>query len=285
MSVTAWATRTRSGHESSFSLRFSGGRVWKRVCCGAVLAMVLILFVSSAWGDESANEAFKEANDLYLEGNYGRAVEIYERLVNRDHISHEDLYYNLGNAYFKLGKLGYAIYNYERTLKVEPDHERAAHNLDVARGVAKKRAGDKVVGAAGKPFWMRTVKLITPGALSIWFLVLWYLCFGLLISLFFLRRGVFRVLAISGSSLFGVAALVFGLLLAGRAHVERSWPQGIVLQKVVEVREGPRSNATSAFQIHYGLKVRLLESDMEWYRIRLANGLEGWVRRRTVGRL
>lgn len=239
----------------------------------------------NSFGASSPKDLFNKANDAYLEGKYEVAVGLYERLALHRKIVHEDLFYNLGNAYFKLGKLGYAIYNYEKALKVAPNFTQAKHNLDLAREIAVKQAGDKVVGAIGEPFWVRTVKFFTPLWMSVWFLVFWYLCFGMLVFLFFLKKGVFRVLAASGSGLFGVAALLFGLLLVGRAHYDKNMPEGVVLQKVVEVREGPRSNAVSSFKIHHGLKVRLLEADMEWYKIQLANGLEGWVERRTIGKL
>jgi hypothetical protein len=191
----------------------------------------------------------------------------------------------LGNAYYKIGDFGLAIYNYERALKLDPDMADAAYNLDIARQMARQRADDKVVGSKGAPFWVRMVKALTPGGLVIWFLIFWYLSFGLLIALLYLGRGVWRVLSISGASLFGVAALIFGMLLAGRVYLEKNLPQGIVTQAVVEVLEGPRENAATAFKIHSGLKVQILESDVEWYKIQLSNGLEGWVKRKHVGRL
>lgn len=251
--------------------------------CAVVLTFVF--FSNHAAADDSPGSFFKRANDAYLEGRYEVAAGLYERIVLHQKVFHEDVFYNLGNAYFRIGELGRAVYNYERALKIAPGHESARFNLETAREAAKRKAGDEVVGAVGEPFWVRMVCALTPKSIVIWFLLFWYLCFGFLISLFFLKKGVKRVLAASGGSLLGIAALMFGLMLAGRSHYERNRPQGIVLQNVVEVREGPRSNAVSAFKIHQGLKVRLLESDMDWYKIQLANGLEGWVERRTIGKL
>jgi tetratricopeptide (TPR) repeat protein len=250
---------------------------------GLVLGLSLLLATGSAYA--SSQEVFRKANAAYEEGRIADSVRLYEKLAQRREIADADLYYNLGNAYYKMGKLGLAIYNYERALRLDPDMSDARYNLDVARKTALDRAGDKVVGATQEPFWVRMVKAMTPTGLSIWFLVFWYLTFGLLIALFYLGRGAWRVLAVSGSSLFGVAALVFGLLLAGRVYLEKTVPQGIVIRQKVEVLEGPRENAATAFKVHSGLKVRILESDVEWYKIQLSNGLEGWVKRKQVGRL
>jgi SH3-like domain-containing protein len=75
-----------------------------------------------------------------------------------------------------------------------------------------------------------------------------------------------------------------GSLLAGRAHLDRV-PFGVVLPDAVAVKEGADVNYRTSFDLHAGLRVRLLERDQDWLRIRLANGLEGWVRERDVGRL
>ncbi len=251
--------------------------------CATVLA--LLCFSNSVAAGDSPGSLFNRANDAYLEGRYEVAAGLYERIVLHQNIFHEDVFYNLGNAYFRIGQLGRAVYNYERALQIAPGHKSAAFNLEIAREASKRKAGDEVVGPLMDPFWVRMVSALTPKTMVFWFLLFWYLCFGFLVSLYFLKKGVKRVLAASGGSLFGIAALVFGLLLAGRFHYDRNVPQGIVLENVVEVREGPRSNAVSSFKIHQGLKIRLLESDMEWYKIQLANGLEGWVERRTIGKL
>jgi SH3-like domain-containing protein len=82
---------------------------------------------------------------------------------------------------------------------------------------------------------------------------------------------------------FGAAALA-GVLLLGHVVLDRI-PFGIVLPEAVAVKEGADANYRTSFEIHAGLKVRLLEQDGEWLRVRLANGLEGWVREQDVGRL
>jgi SH3-like domain-containing protein len=88
----------------------------------------------------------------------------------------------------------------------------------------------------------------------------------------------------AAAAILGVGAAIIGTLLLGRAALDRI-PFAIVLAEEVPVKEGADPNYRTSFQVHAGLKVRLLDRDHEWVRIRLPNGLEGWVRDGSVGRL
>ncbi len=234
----------------------------------------------------SAQDLFRQANQAYLAGRYEEAARLYEECVATCHVRNEHLFYNLGNAYYRLGKLGRAVYNYERALKFAPDMTDARYNLETARKAAKAKGQEDVIVGGGKdPFWVRAVRAFRPGMLAALFLFAWYALLVALGALYFLGRNVWRVVAASASGLFLVATLVFGLLLLGRRTLDKTWVEGIVLDDVVQVYEGPRADASEAFRIHGGLRVRILDSDLEWYKIRLKNGLEGWVKRDELGRL
>jgi SH3-like domain-containing protein len=115
------------------------------------------------------------------------------------------------------------------------------------------------------------------------FLLLYVGCFGLL---FVRRRAAEDLRAPLGAAaaLLGVGAALAGTLLAGRAALERI-PFGVVLPDQVAVKEGADPNYRTSFEVHAGLRVRLVEREQDWIRIRLANGLEGWVREGALGRL
>ena len=88
----------------------------------------------------------------------------------------------------------------------------------------------------------------------------------------------------AGAALLAVGAALVGGLLLGRSALSRI-PFGIVLPAEVAVKEGADPNYRTSFAIHAGLKVRLLDREQDWVRIRLANGLEGWVKDSAVGQL
>jgi hypothetical protein len=86
------------------------------------------------------------------------------------------------------------------------------------------------------------------------------------------------------AAILGVAAALAGGLVIGRVAMDRV-PFGVILPDQVAVKEGADPNYKTSFDVHAGLRVRLLERDQDWVRVRLANGLEGWVRDGDVGRL
>jgi tetratricopeptide (TPR) repeat protein len=248
----------------------------------AAAALAAALLATTAARADRIDEAWKRGNDAYFAGNYAAAAAAYEQL-DRQGIVSEDLFYNLGVAYFRQGQLGRSIWAFERAAALDPEAEDARFNLAQARRLAERRALDKIEGAERDPAWIRAVTFLTTSTQTWLFLALYLGCFALL----FLRRRArddVRAPLGAGAAILGAAALLAGALLVGRAALERI-PFGVVLPEAVAVKEGADPNYRTSFEVHAGLRVRLLEREQDWMRIRLANGLEGWVREQDVGRL
>jgi hypothetical protein len=231
---------------------------------------------------ELLDQAWKRGNEAHLRGDYAAAVAAYEQL-DRQHAVSADLYYNLGVTYFRLGQIGRAIWAFERALIVAPDDEDARFNLAQARKRATQRAHDKLEGAEHEPLWNRIVTHFAP-ATEVWLFCGLYLgCFALL----FIRRSIVhdsRIAVTTAAVLLGVGAVLAGSLVLGRIELDRI-PAAIVLPDKVAVKEGADNNFRTSFEIHGGLRVRVLEREHDWVRVRLANGLEGFVRAEDVGLL
>lgn len=256
------------------------------VLSGILLALFCASSARAADTEISASKdaTFRRGNDAYFHGRYQEAVEAYEQVAALGVIS-VDLFYNLGNAYLKAGQLGPAIYDYERALELDPAADDVRFNLGVARAAARKKGEDKLAGAEAQPFWMRWAGQVTVNWASWLFGALWVSLFGLLIVLHFVQPGFLRVGMWAGFAFLGIAALVAGALLGARLYLADRVEQAIVLPDAVQVKEGPDPNYQSVFGVHAGLRVRVTEKEQDWVRIRLANGLEGWVRERDLGRL
>jgi tetratricopeptide (TPR) repeat protein len=247
-----------------------------------LLALLLPLVSPVAARADAIDQAWKRGNDATFRGDYDTALAAYVEL-DRQGIVSADLFYNLGVAYYRKGDLGRAIWSFERAVALDPEAEDARFNLAQARKLATRRAADKLEGAEREPLWIRTVTALTTSTQTWVFLVLYLGCFGLL----FLRRRAaedHRVPLGVAAALLGVGAAVMGLMLFGRATLDRL-PFGIVLPEQVAVKEGADPNYRTSFDVHAGLKVRLFDREHDWVRVRLANGLEGWVREDAVGRL
>lgn len=248
----------------------------------ALAALAAVLASSPAARADRVDEAWRRGNDAYLHGDYDAAVAAYEEL-DRQGVLSPDLFFNLGNAYYRRDRLGPAIWAYERAAALDPDDDDVRYNLAQARKAAARRARDKIEGEDRDPLWVRVVTALPPST-ETWLFVAAYV--GLFAVLFVRRRAGAdaRTALGAGAALLGVAALFTGGLLLGRTHLERV-PFAIILPDAAAVREGADVNYRTSFELHAGLRVRLLERDQDWLRIRLGNGLEGWVRRQDVGRL
>ncbi|MFH0901807.1 MAG: tetratricopeptide repeat protein, partial [Pseudomonadota bacterium] len=117
-----------------------------------LLVAALFLVAATAIAPQTARgddeyDLFASANRDYSEGRFEEAIAKYETLANRG-LRHENLYVNLGSAYFRAGNTGRAILNYERALRISPDDDDARYNLEVAREATAARFGrDSVAGA------------------------------------------------------------------------------------------------------------------------------------------
>jgi tetratricopeptide (TPR) repeat protein len=249
----------------------------------ALLALVVaVTAVARSARADRLEEAWKRGNDAYLHGDYDAAVAAYEELDREDVVS-PDLFFNLGDAYFKKGALGPAIWAFERAAALDPDDDDVRFNLDQSRKLAARQARDKIEGEDRDPLWVRAVTVLSPST-ETWIFLALYLGF---FALLFVRRRASddaRPALTAGAAILAGLALLAGGAVAGRAVLERV-PFGVVLPDALAVKEGADVNYKTGFQVHAGLRVRLLERDQDWLRIRLANGLEGWVRSKDVGRL
>ncbi len=253
----------------------------RELALAAALGLGLGLLAVPAHAD-FLDEAWKRGNEAHLRGDYAAAVAAYEQL-DRQHVVSADLYYNLGVTYFRQAHLGRAIWAFERALVIAPDDDDARFNLTLARKLAAQRAHDTLEGSEREALWIRVVSYLGP-ATEVWLFSGLYLgCFGLL----FLRRSMAhdaRLAVTTAAVILGTGALLAGLLVAGRATLDRI-PSAVILPDQVAVKEGADSNYRTSFEVHGGLRVRVLEREQDWVRLRLANGLEGFVRAEDVGLL
>ena len=96
------------------------------------LIYVFILFYTLGVFAQNADNLFTEANDLYTAGNYKEAIETYHKIEDLD-VESAELYFNLGNCYYKLNKVAPSVFYYEKALKLNPNYTEAANNLAFAK--------------------------------------------------------------------------------------------------------------------------------------------------------
>jgi tetratricopeptide (TPR) repeat protein len=234
------------------------------------------------------SDLFKHGVDSYARAkgkkDYLESANFFTVLINRG-VKHEDLYYNLGNAYYQAGEYGFAVYNYERALKLHPVHKNTLYNLKLTKKVISTRYKDNIVSFGENPLWIKIVSWFHLNTLIAVFLIFWFMFFGILIYLYFRKPGLIKITLITLSVIVGLIAGVFGLILSGRTHYEKSYKYGIVLYNEISVKEAPQKASNVSFKLHAGLKVKIGAEEKSWVKIILQNGMEGWVEKRGIGQL
>jgi hypothetical protein len=247
----------------------------------AITAMLVATLLGQGhYTPEEAQAVFTQANEAYAREEYKAAQEGYEKLLSHGQ-GGPDVQYNLGTTYLAQGDLGRAVLALERAWA----QGGRAPDLEANLALARARQVDKVVGATVEEDFLSRVVRATPGSLVGWvFLSAWALGFGLLVLFRYLTPGR-RTWAAVLAGLALTVSVPAGALLAAHVWIHQTVHEAVVLAPTLVAREFPRGEAKVLFEVHAGLKVRLLEETGRYVRIRLPNGLEGWTEREGVAEI
>ena len=247
-----------------------GGR--KSVASIALLLMLLPM---------TANAATKaDADSAYVNGNYQEAIKVYESLLKQGESA--ELYYNLGNAYYRTENITRAVLNYERALLLSPGDGDIRFNLQIARS----KTIDKIVPESEMFFvtWYRSLVNIMSvdgwGRMALVSLALVIVLF--LVYLFSARVWVQKVGFFGGGIL--LVVFVFSNFFAWQQRQQLLNREGaIVVAPSVTVKSTPAQNGTDLFILHEGTKVVITDGSMKsWREIRLADGKKGWIESKKI---
>ncbi len=248
----------------------------------------------TAWGAESAdsvevagaarpadrNTLWDKANTAYYNNDFSGAIALYDSIEQSGMVSAK-LYYNMGNAWFKAGRIGKSILYYNKARRLAPGDNDIEHNLEIANTYTRNRI--EPIPEFFVKRWMGSLSSIMGGnawaALSVVFFAL--TLGGALLYLLPLRRGV-RKAGFWG----GVAALVLFLFSFGfgsrdyREGVEST--QAVVTSASASVKSSPDNAGKDLFLLYEGAKVEVRDALNGWSEIVLADGNQGWIKTTAI---
>jgi tetratricopeptide (TPR) repeat protein len=246
-----------------------------------LLRLLLIVVISANIFASGFEQLFNEGNELYRNGKYNEAIVVYKKMLDSNFES-ANLFYNLGNCYYRLDKLGYAILFYEKGKKLSPGDDDISHNLLFARN----NTIDKIETLPSIFIFEWWESLIAVFSVDGWtYLLLLFLFFLLIsISVFLLTRNPIFNRYSFFSGLISFLLLIFTLaVLLVRLNTDASQQYGVVIESVVEVKTSPDKSSKNAFIIHEGLKSRIDDKLDNWYKIKLEDGKVGWIEESKIG--
>ena len=221
--------------------------------------------------EEGISQYYKNGMDAYKKGQYDLAIQEFESILSNNWDSPE-LYYNLGNAFFRSGNTAGAVWAFESCLKLSPTYSDAKYNL--------KLANLKVIDRMGLPdpplylqWYLGLKEQFTP---TTWINSTLFIFFLFSLSVTVNRLFLFSLV----QNLKGVIVTIFFISLFLTFHsiwTDNSLNLGVIYSLKAEVRSEPNTFSTRLFEVHEGLKVSINQLENNWVEIELLDGKTGWI--------
>ncbi len=247
------------------------------------ISMLGLLMLAGIASGQTPEEAFERGNEAYRAGRFEEAIGEYSGIISRGYVS-APLYFNLGNAYYRTGRMAKAILSFERGARLDPGDPDIEFNLRLAN----LRIVDRIepVPELFLLGWIRTlVNLITPSTSAVLLAVFWTLAFGQLAAVNIIVSSFWNALLRWGILAAAAFVLLLGLVFGMQINQLSDRSEAIVTARSVTAKNSPDTESVDAFVIHEGLKVRLSDSVGEWVKITLADGKVGWIRSTELERI
>ena len=241
----------------------------RRTSKTAVLLLLLLLPATAG----AVTKA--DADSAYAQGRYQQAIKDYEQLLKQGVSA--DIYYNLGNAYYRIDEMPRAVLNYERALLLSPGDGDVRFNLQMARS----KTIDKITPESEMFFVTWYHSLVNLTSVDGWaYIALISLALAIVLVLVYLFTNPvwLRKLGFFGALVLLVCFVVANLFAYAQKQSFVNRSGAIIIAPAVTVKSTPAKQGTDLFILHEGTKIDITDGSMkQWKRIRVADGKEGWV--------
>ncbi len=225
---------------------------------------------------QSPVDIFESANEAYNNGQYGEAVDLYESIIDRN-VHSSELYFNLGNAYYKLNQVAPSIYYFEKALMLNPNDDEIRKNLSFAQNMTIDSIEEipevgisRMINNATSIFsyngWAR---------MAVIFMLVFVSLF--LLYYFSVSTAKKRLMFLGSFIALGISILSLSIAFRSFDRFKKDNP-AIIFAEITEVRSDPNLRSEVVFNLHEGTKVQVLESfNTDWSKIKLSDGKTGWI--------
>ena len=246
--------------------------------------LILITLASAFWvgarAQQTPEQWFEQANTAYNAGSYDTALALYNRVIDSE-LESVSLYFNMGNAYYKMREYPMAIYCYEKALKLDPGNDDVRTNL----AIANLAIVDKIEPVP-QSFIVKGWNALKNCLSGRMWTLLSIVAFGLLLVSAFLflraRRIGWRKLGFFVGILMLLVLALSVLFAAQQKQAFLTEDQAIIMSPTVTVKSTPNEASVDLFVLHEGAKVQILDHADGWNKIRIANGSIGWLQAETM---
>lgn len=236
---------------------------------------ILLFYLFITFGFSQNNESFEKANALYNDGKYAEAIDTYESILDSK-IHSSELYFNLGNANYKLNNIGPSIYYYEKALMLNPNDKEIQNNLAFAQNmtidaidtvpkVGFSRIVNNIVNTFNTDTW---AKISVSGVIL----------FVLLFLMYHFSYSTSKKRIAFVTSILSLVIACFSIAMAFQKEgLNNKDNPAIIFAQESRVKADPNQASEEVFRLHEGTKVQVVETYGEWKKIQLSDNSVGWV--------
>ncbi len=251
--------------------------IWEIVQYGGVLLVCLTVFCSGPVYSQNPEMLFEGANQAYVSGDYQNAIGLYQKILQQG-IESGEVYFNLGNAYYKQNTVGLAILYYEKARKYLEGDPALEQNLQLAQLRIIDEL-EEIPKLFIEEWWYEITHVVSMNVL-LWlslFLFTLFITFVILQLLF--EQSIIRKFIWISLSTF---ALVL-MLTIGQIYEFETSKFGVILEEKVSVVSEPDLDGTEVFILHEGTKVQVNRERGDWMEITIPDGKTGWMKSSDLG--
>ena len=240
-----------------------------------ILALLSLVFSVKVNAQQNAEQWFEQANSAYNAGSYDTALMLYDQVVATE-LESVPLYFNMGNAYYKMREYPMAIYYYEKALKFDPSNEDVRTNLAIANLAIVDKI-EEVPQSFIVKGWNGLKNTLSGQQWTVLSLVAFAL---LMVSAYLFLRSRRMGMRKLGFFVGLVMLVVFALSVLFAAQMKQASlreDHAIIMAPTVTVKSTPNEISVDLFVLHEGTKVEILDQADGWNKIKIANGSIGWL--------
>lgn len=255
--------------------------------------LCITLSILSIFGATAATPLDQQADSAYAADDFARAAAMYQEVMKRNGSS-PALYYNLGNCYYRLGKPGLAIVNYERALRLDPADASAKANLEFVNSRIFDRQGER--GSFMSNAFDYAATITSSNALAWYAFALFTLCLCAAALYIFAQNIRLRKLGFFGGIVLLIGCVATAILAVRGAHIATNRDFAIITSPSALLSTSPREpkdRREEAMLLHEGTKVEILDSisvqndstGLKWLDVQVDNNHRAWIKSSDVERI
>ena len=232
--------------------------------------LTLILSILLCIENYASEFTFRQANEEYNKGNYTKAITLYDSIISNN-LESSELYYNLGNCYYKTQDWANTVWYYEKSLKLNPNNYNAINNLQLTKIKIKDQI-EALPELFYKKWWKNFNSLTT---IKIWQILLitsiWVILIHQLIKRIFNYKNIYL------TYLLNILLLIL-LCVTYSSNLQYNKKEAVIFSKSVIVNSAPSVNSTNLFSLNSGTKIEVIDKIGDWINIKIINGNIGWIK-------